>query len=269
MHTPGTPDHRAGHYSTAPTAPSRNLQNKAIPKWLDPTLEQADKQKVAHNNQSPAENQRSVSAPPDTADEDTYRLNDEIYLCIKTCEEHLGQNNVTGNNIDENSAYDADPYGPEFCDHPELKFLSELHRTTLESQHLLKPISDKHAATGQYLKNLNKRFGLLQQFIIAASTWADLRPNYQVALKETGLNFYPKTGNIYRLDQHVHLQIVLFPSLAHLCIFARITQLETIDEKVHLGLTFDALQPAEQQILAKHILQKQIDQRRKRQPKPQ
>lgn len=255
MDTPGTPDHRAG--PQAPTEGDENTKetvNKAVPKWLDPTLETntpkaPDPAPEHEHNYKPNQHESTLDT-----DQDTYRLTDHVYLSMKIC---------------ENKASDADPYAPEFCNHPELKFLSELHRATLESQHLLKPISDKHAATGQYLKNLNKRFGLLQQFIMASSTWANLSPNCQVTLSEEGFHFTPAVGDTFELNQRIHVQMVLFPNLAHLCVFGCVRQVETIDHRAHINLDFEQLQPSEQQILAKHILQKQIEQRRKRQAPPE
>lgn len=269
MDIPGTPDHRAESSREQNNKRAKKAQN-SIPKWLDPALENQRTETTtestnafhAQSSDTSMPEQHKPSLEQTTTNLKSFHLKDHVYLRIKPC---------------PTPEPDTDPYAPQYCDHPELKYLSELHRASQESQHLLKPIADKHAATAHYLKNLNKRMGLLQQFIIATANWGNLQPNYHVMLSEEGLLIGTDTstldtGTLQGINAHnpnthpdeaVHLQLVLFPQLAHLCVFGRASRSEMIDNQPHIAISFVNLHGAEQQILAKHILQKQIDQRRK------
>jgi hypothetical protein len=291
MQTPRAPDKPAEAPTNRCTNPSESQVSstgKTIPKWLDPALEQLTEQhaepatKQAKDQPKQLDKLDKVHQPkklpmPSTGahGDDNFVLTDQVYLQITP---------VLDN------ANTQDPYGLPYCKTPELRLLSELYRATQESQHLLKPISDKHAATGQYLKSLNKRVGLLQQFMIATSDSANLAPNCTVALSEAGITLSEAelssclTTRQLGTASALHVQVVLFPGLVHLCLFGTLEKLFIMQDEhnqaqltppeapanevsppTEVHISFGTVPPSEQQLLAKHILQKQIDLRREQQ----
>jgi hypothetical protein len=301
MNRPGkTPEASATQPQAIPPTHGQNgkpeERQTPIPKWLDPNLELST-HKTLQQPQHSAEVEKPNKSMADEKDKDkdvtrsavthkkdqqhttmqttspesqdaSFSVEDQIYLEIKSIAD---------------PAPTANPYAMPYCHQPGLKFLSELYRTGQESQHLLKPIADRHTPTANYLKSLNKRLELLQQFLIATSQWADLTPNCHIALSENGLVILEATHeekelfhvNQVHVNQAVHLQIMLFPGMTPLCMFGRVigaTKPKEESKRAHTGggnppihIRFYQHQETEQQILAKHILQKQITQRLKRQ----
>ena len=143
---------------------------------------------------------------------------------------------------------------------PLFNLLSELHLSEFESQHLLRQISERDRALTAFLKAQNKRVELLSQ-VMAYSVLGEFGELQRVILSEGGLEFEHHMA--YAAGSHLAVKMVLMPQAHGLLLRARVTHCAprsfgTFD----IGTEFDSLTDAQRQLLARHILQKQAQQRR-------
>jgi hypothetical protein len=144
---------------------------------------------------------------------------------------------------------------------PELfDLLSELHLMDFESQHLLRHIHERDRPLANYLKVVNKRIDLLGQ-ALAQSLLRDIGPARQVVLSEGGVGF----SNPQPLDtgSHLAIRMVLMPQALGLLLRAVVVHSRPREDgQFDIGTEFEELTDAQRQLLARHILQKQAQQRR-------
>jgi hypothetical protein len=138
--------------------------------------------------------------------------------------------------------------------------LSELHLMDFESQHLLRHIHERDRTLANYLKVINKRIDLLGQ-ALAQSLLRDIGPARQVTLSEGGLGFI--SDQPIEIGTQLAIKMVLMPQALGLLLSAIVIHNQVRDDGRHdIGTEFDALTDAQRQLLARHILQKQAQQRR-------
>ena len=143
---------------------------------------------------------------------------------------------------------------------PLFKLLSDLHLMDFESQHLLRHISERDRTLANYQKVVNKRIDLLGQ-ALAQSLLRDIGVPRRVSLSEGGISFnHPQavpTGS------HLALKMVLMPQALGLLLRARVMHCQAREDgQFEIGTEFEALSDAQRQLLARHILQTQAQQRR-------
>ena len=143
---------------------------------------------------------------------------------------------------------------------PLFNLLSDLHLMDFESLHLLRHISERDRTLANYLKVVNKRIDLLGQ-ALAQSLLRDIGVPRRVWLSEGGISFnHPQavpTGS------HLALKMVLMPQALGLLLRARVMRCQAREDgQFEIGTEFEALSDAQRQLLARHILQTQAQQRR-------
>jgi hypothetical protein len=143
---------------------------------------------------------------------------------------------------------------------PLFNLLSDLHLMDFESQHLLRHISERDRTLANYLKVMNKRIDLLGQ-AVAQSLLRDIGAPRRVSLSEGGISFnHPQA---VAAGSHLALKMVLMPQALGLLLRARVMHCQARDDgQFEIGTEFEALTDAQRQLLARHILQKQAQQRR-------
>lgn len=138
--------------------------------------------------------------------------------------------------------------------------LGDLHVLDFESQHMLRLISERDRTLASYLKTLNKRIDVLGQ-AVAQHMLKDLAPAQTVSLSEGGISFSCETP--LPVDQYLNLRMVMLPQPLGLQLCARVVHCAvTGDGRWEIGAEFIGLADAQRQLLARHILQKQAQQRR-------
>ncbi|VXC02859.1 PilZ domain-containing protein [Pseudomonas sp. 8AS] len=143
---------------------------------------------------------------------------------------------------------------------PLFNLLSDLHLMDFESQHLLRHISERDRTLANYLKVMNKRIDLLGQ-ALAQNLLRDIGTPRQVSLSEGGISF--NHAQAIEPGSHLALKMVLMPQALGLLLRARVMHCqEREDGQFDIGTEFEALTDAQRQLLARHILQKQAQQRR-------
>lgn len=143
---------------------------------------------------------------------------------------------------------------------PLFNLLSDLHLMDFESQHLLRHISERDRTLANYLKVMNKRIDLLGQ-ALAQNLLRDIGSPRQVSLSEGGISF--NHAQAIEPGSHLALKMVLMPQALGLLLRARVMHCQAREDgQFDIGTEFEALTDAQRQLLARHILQKQAQQRR-------
>ncbi|MBV7546135.1 PilZ domain-containing protein [Pseudomonas sp. PDM26] len=171
-----------------------------------------------------------------------YRIEDTIALEIRL----LSAAEATGQEV----LQDASPL---------FNLLSELHLSEFESQHLLRQLSERDRTTAAFLKSQNKRIDLLSQ-VVALTVLGQIGEPQPVIISEGGIDFQHPTP--IAAGAHLSVKLVLMPQALGLLLRARVTHCDRKGDGYDVGTEFEHLTDAQRQLLARHILQKQAQERR-------
>lgn len=160
--------------------------------------------------------------------------------------------------FDTEAAPDGDPL---------FDLLGDLHVLDFESQHLLRLITERDRTLAGYLKAINKRIDVLGQ-AVARHMLSDLGTPQPVTLSEGGVSFTSELP--VEVGGYLSLRIVLLPQPLGLRLRGRVVHCRgQADGRWEIGTEFDSLPDAQRQLLARHILQKQAQERRLARELPQ
>ncbi|OOQ45448.1 PilZ domain-containing protein [Pseudomonas fluorescens] len=171
-----------------------------------------------------------------------YRIEDTIALEIRP----LSATEATGQEV----LQDASPL---------FNLLSELHLSEFESQHLLRQISERDRNLAAFLKSQNKRIDLLSQ-VIAITVLGQIGEPQPVIISEGGIDFQHPSP--IAAGARLSVRLVLMPQALGLLLRARVTHCDRKGDGYDVGTEFEYLTDAQRQLLARHILQKQAQERR-------
>jgi hypothetical protein len=171
-----------------------------------------------------------------------YRIEDTIALEIRP----LSATEATGQEV----LQDASPL---------FNLLSELHLSEFESQHLLRQINERDRNITAFLKSQNKRIDLLSQ-VIALTVLGQIGEPQPVIISEGGIDFQHPTP--IAAGSRLSVKLVLMPQALGLLLRARVTHCDRKGDGYDVGTEFEHLTDAQRQLLARHILQKQAQERR-------
>ena len=142
---------------------------------------------------------------------------------------------------------------------PLFNLLSELHLSEFESQHLLRQISERDRNLAAFLKSQNKRIDLLSQ-VIAITVLGQIGEPQPVIISEGGIDFQHPSP--IAAGSRLSVKLVLMPQALGLLLRARVTHCDRKGDGFDVGTEFEHLTDAQRQLLARHILQKQAQERR-------
>ena len=137
--------------------------------------------------------------------------------------------------------------------------LGDLHLLEYEAQPLLRSVGETDRSVANYFKVINKRIDLLGQ-VLAHNLLKDIGPARDVSLSESSLVFVDES--LYPIGTLLSLKIVLLPQGFGLRVDARVIEHRHSADAVQTVTFFENLTDATRQILARHILHKQAQQRR-------
>lgn len=137
--------------------------------------------------------------------------------------------------------------------------LGDLHLLEYEAQPLLRSVGETDRSIANYFKVINKRIDLLGQ-VLAHNLLKDIGPARDVSLSESSLVFVDES--LYPIGTLLSLKIVLLPQGFGLRVDARVIEHRHSADAVQTVTFFENLTDATRQILARHILHKQAQQRR-------
>ena len=171
-----------------------------------------------------------------------YRIEDTIALEIRPLSAHEA--------ADQEVLQDESPL---------FNLLSELHLSEFESQHLLRQISERDRNLAAFLKSQNKRIDLLSQ-VIAITVLGQIGEPQPVIISEGGIDFQHPSP--IAAGSRLSVKLVLMPQALGLLLRARVTHCDRKGEGYDVGTEFEHLTDAQRQLLARHILQRQAQERR-------
>jgi hypothetical protein len=172
-----------------------------------------------------------------------YRIEDRVALEINP----LSRSGQAG----EEAAEDTSPL---------FDLLSELHVSEFESQHLLRQLDERDRVLNSFLKALTKRIDLLGR-VVAHTALGELGEPQPVRLSEGGVEFISYQD--FAPDELLSVKMVLMPQASGLLLRARVTHCDPAgDGRFVIGTEFVNLPDAQRQLLARHVLQRQAQQRR-------
>lgn len=184
----------------------------------------------------------------DTADNrrEFFRVQDVVALHYETVPEKLA---------------DDDPAGlvPE-----DFQVLAELQRIAVESRHLLRQIHDEHRTIADFLRLQDARLDLLTRAFARNAPELEYLPRRPVNLSEGGIEFVDDRA--LAPGQLLLLRVMLFPEQTPLALFGRVIHVEVGDRPgtYSLGVEFTKMTDGDRQILARHALHLQSEERRER-----
>ncbi len=165
-----------------------------------------------------------------------YRITDQVALQISTDNTEF---------VNESSQFDI---------------LNELYLLEYDSQPLLRAIGEQQRSLLGYLKITNKRIDLLAQ-AVAQNLIKDFSHPQEVTLSEGGMSFYSKQH--FEVGSQVYLKMLLLPNAFALQLTATVIRNKVKpDCRVKTAVEFNNLTEQQRQILARHIMQKQAQERR-------
>lgn len=140
------------------------------------------------------------------------------------------------------------------------QLLSELHVSEFESQHLLRQLDDRDRVLNGFLKAMSKRIDLLGQ-VVANTALGELGTPQPVLLSEGGIQF--RSAQAYPTDSRLSIKMVLMPQAAGMMLEARVVSCTAMaQDAFEIDTEFVDLPDAQRQLLARHVLQRQAQQRR-------
>jgi hypothetical protein len=143
---------------------------------------------------------------------------------------------------------------------PLFDLLSELHVSEFESQHLLRQLDERDRVLNGFLKALNKRIDLLGR-VLAHTALGEIGEPQPVKLSEGGVEFI--SYQRFAPGQRLSVKMVLMPQAAALLLRAKVTHCDAAgNDGFVIGTEFFDLPDAQRQLLARHVLQRQAQQRR-------
>lgn len=140
---------------------------------------------------------------------------------------------------------------------PAANLLAQLQQLQLEAQQALRQLSERDRALDSYLKLNNKRLEVLTQ-IICQDLLGPAGTEQEVQLSEQTLTFNSQVD--WPTDQA--LQLNMQSGDLSLLLEAAVVESQAIDQGYQVTCRFIGLNEAQRQLLARHILHRQAEQRR-------
>lgn len=137
--------------------------------------------------------------------------------------------------------------------------LNELYLLELESQPLLRSISEQQRALVSYLKITNKRIDLLAN-ALAQGLMKEFGEPQEVSISEDGISFIDCCE--HDPDSILTLRLILLPQAFGLQLQAQVIRCELVEEGYQIAARFHEPNETQRQVLARHIMHKQAQERR-------
>lgn len=137
--------------------------------------------------------------------------------------------------------------------------LNELYLLELEAQPLLRSISEQQRTLVNYLKITNKRIDLLAN-ALAQGLMKEFGEPQPVSLSEEGIDFV--TAKAHAAEDYLTLRLILLPQAFGLQLHARVLSCQPVADGFRVAVRFHEITEIQRQVLARHIMHKQAQERR-------
>jgi hypothetical protein len=149
-----------------------------------------------------------------------------------------------------------------FPDSHHLNLLRDLSQIDHENAHLLHAINDRDRNLSAYLGAINRKIDTVARHLVSQLPAEVAGSEQTVSLSEGGISFV--ASRALEAGSTVALHLTLLPSYVGLASFARIVHREAHDGGYRLSASFEGLAEGDRQLLARHVMQVQLAQQRKR-----
>lgn len=147
----------------------------------------------------------------------------------------------------------------KFSLNPEFGLMSEFQLLDVESKHLLRALSDKDKNLGQFLKLMNKKLDALARVIALNHQIIPPDSLFDVNLSEGGISYIqPKA---YARNDRVAIKLVLFPAYSGLLLEGKVLCCNKTETGFDLHIEFLEIPEVHQQLIARHIMRLQSQQK--------
>ena len=166
--------------------------------------------------------------------------------------------------VDESSVL-ADRIPAQFNDDSSYSLMRDLQHIDQENNKFLRAIAEHNRELEIYLKAMNKKIELIASRLVENLESADDQQSVLVSLSEGGLAFHSVSE--YPHDSYLALQLTLLPSHISLILFAKVINSSLAGDgqmgTYATAVSFIHLKDSDRQIIAKHIMQLQLMERRR------
>lgn len=154
------------------------------------------------------------------------------------------------------------PPDSHFTENPALALSRELLRLDQESSALLHAIAEKDRAAGAYLAVLNRKTDLLARYLLAQSPDATTGEEQTISLSEGGVAWH--TTQPLPEGAIVALRLMLLPAWTAVTTYAEVIKAEHGGPEPLVNASFENLEEADRQLIARHVMQVQMAEQRRR-----
>lgn len=147
-----------------------------------------------------------------------------------------------------------------FPQSPVLALLSEFQRLDAETSALYPALVDGNRAMADYLAALNRKIELLSQHLLAQQLQQSDAGSASVNLSEGGLAF--DCERILYKDTLLAVRLIFLPAYSGITTYMRVIRCQEEGQTYRVAAQFIELNPIQEQLLARHIMQTQISARR-------
>lgn len=161
--------------------------------------------------------------------------------------------------VEESAVYNRQ-IPAQFCDDENYSLMNELQTVEYTANKFLAGLQDENPELVGYLKTLNKKIHLIASHIVSKHEQVQTQEKHIITFSEGGLAFHSKTAVPH--DSFMAMQITLLPSHQTMVLFGKVINCSLIDNEYSVALSFMQVTDEERQIMAKHIMQKQLNERR-------
>lgn len=152
---------------------------------------------------------------------------------------------------------------------PCFQALSELHRIDMEARYILRAIAEKDRNVADYLHLAEQKFNVLVRLLVMDNEDTTGLPQADVNLSEGGIEF-PADEQL-AAGTHLAMRLVLQPAGTALLVFGRVAHCEAGDSPEKppfmIGVEFVRQAEPERQLLARHAMHLQTQQRKQAVPR--
>ncbi len=194
------------------------------------------------------------TTPISDYERDYFRIMDEIELSYRMLNEQEAESWQQ-----DSSALSPDT---ENFDDRQLRIFNSLHQIDTDNNELLQTLSKKYPEISQYLKVLNHKIEILARVCLSSEE----RPSTTVSLSAGGLAFFSATPA--NVGEYLELKFFLLPSYHGIMSLAKIVDCrqdsdgDETNTPYRIATQFCSLGEADEQIITRHIFQKQARQLR-------
>jgi hypothetical protein len=142
------------------------------------------------------------------------------------------------------------------------QLMSEFQLLDIEAHSLLRGITEKDRSVGAYLKVINQKMDALCRTLALTNAPIDPAHVHHVNLSEGGLSLY--THEALAPNAQLLLKLVLFPSYSGLLLRGNVLSCKCLEDQHLVHIEFVDINEQQRQLLARHILRKQQEERRLR-----